>query len=133
MRQSQLELRLWPSQSTLPRTHPTTPSRAPRPSDLRTLDSGAFSEGARRTVGVDFLERVLPVPALGEDARLFCWDTAGQGCFDALARSYCRGVGGGRAACLGGCACTIVVGSLEHALNPAGLVLITAARPLTPF
>ncbi|GBF92509.1 hypothetical protein Rsub_04613 [Raphidocelis subcapitata] len=55
--------------------------------------SGTFSEDARRTVGVDFLEKLLPVPALGEDVRLFVWDTAGQVGFDALSRSYCRGAG----------------------------------------
>jgi GTPase SAR1 family protein len=58
---------------------------------IRRFCTGAFAEATARTVGVDFLERLLPVPALGQDVRLFCWDTAGQEEFGALTRSYFRG------------------------------------------
>lgn len=44
-----------------------------------------------RTIGVDFLEKRMYIPSLGEDATMMLWDTAGQEEFDAVTRSYYRG------------------------------------------
>lgn len=52
---------------------------------------GVFTEDYKKTIGVDFLEKALYVPALGEDVRLFCWDTAGQEEFDSITKTYYRG------------------------------------------
>lgn len=47
------------------------------------LISNVFTEDYKKTIGADFLEKALFVPALGEDVRLFCWDT--------LNKDYYRG------------------------------------------
>lgn len=63
-----------------------------------------FTEDYKKTIGVDFLEKLQWVPGLGEEVRLLVWDTAGQEEFDAITKAYYRG---GRAwvarICLGGC------------------------------
>ena len=53
--------------------------------------SNQFTDTYTKTIGVDFLEKALPVDALGRKVRLQLWDTAGQEEFDALTRSYYRG------------------------------------------
>lgn len=50
-----------------------------------------FTEDYKKTIGVDFLEKTMYVPALGEDVRMFCWDTAGQEEFDSITKTYYRG------------------------------------------
>ena len=50
-----------------------------------------YTEDYKKTIGVDFLEKALFVPSLGEDVRLFCWDTAGQEEFDSIMNSYYLG------------------------------------------
>jgi Ras-related protein Rab-23 len=60
---------------------------------IKRFCSGTFADAPSRTIGVDFLERLLPVATLGQDVRLFCWDTAGQEEYDALTQAYYRGAG----------------------------------------
>ncbi|KAI8468122.1 MAG: small rab-related GTPase [Monoraphidium minutum] len=55
--------------------------------------AGVFTEDYKKTIGVDFLEKALYVAALGEDVRMFCWDTAGQEEFDSITKTYYRGAG----------------------------------------
>jgi len=50
-----------------------------------------FAEGYKKTIGVDFLEKQLHVASLGQDVRLYLWDTAGQEEFDSVTRTYYRG------------------------------------------
>lgn len=52
---------------------------------------GIFTDEYKKTIGVDFLERVLHVDSLGQDVRLMVWDTAGQEEFDSITRTYFRG------------------------------------------
>ena len=52
---------------------------------------GIFTEVYKKTIGVDFLEKRLLVPSLGEDVQMFLWDTAGQEEFDSVTRTYYRG------------------------------------------
>ena len=58
---------------------------------VRRFATGIFTDSYKKTIGVDFLERMLYLPALGEEARLMLWDTAGQEEFDTLTRAYYRG------------------------------------------
>eukprot|EP01026_Neomeris_dumetosa_P055272 TRINITY_DN50135_c1_g3_i1.p2 TRINITY_DN50135_c1_g3~~TRINITY_DN50135_c1_g3_i1.p2 ORF type:complete len:231 (-),score=28.97 TRINITY_DN50135_c1_g3_i1:255-947(-) len=58
---------------------------------IRKFCRNQFSNDYKKTIGVDFLEKNVHVPELGEDVRLFLWDTAGQENFDSLTRSYYRG------------------------------------------
>lgn len=50
---------------------------------------GVFTRDYKKTIGVDFLERVLSIN--GQSVRLMLWDTAGQEEFDAITRTYYRG------------------------------------------
>lgn len=50
---------------------------------------GVFTKDYKKTIGVDFLERLTEVS--GREARLMLWDTAGQEEFDAITRAYYRG------------------------------------------
>lgn len=50
---------------------------------------GIFTKDYKKTIGVDFLERLISVK--GEDVRLMLWDTAGQEEFDAITKAYYRG------------------------------------------
>uniref|UniRef100_T2M311 Ras-related protein Rab-23 n=1 Tax=Hydra vulgaris TaxID=6087 RepID=T2M311_HYDVU len=50
---------------------------------------GYFSKEYKKTIGVDFLEKMISVN--GEDVRLMLWDTAGQEEFDAITKAYYRG------------------------------------------
>lgn len=52
---------------------------------------GAYTDEYKKTIGVDFLEKQLYVPSLGEDVRCFVWDTAGQEEFDSITKTYYRG------------------------------------------
>eukprot|EP01025_Chloroclados_australasicus_P025625 TRINITY_DN2557_c0_g1_i2.p1 TRINITY_DN2557_c0_g1~~TRINITY_DN2557_c0_g1_i2.p1 ORF type:complete len:238 (-),score=27.68 TRINITY_DN2557_c0_g1_i2:231-944(-) len=58
---------------------------------IRKFCHNSYSDDYKKTIGVDFLEKHINLPDLGEDVRLFLWDTAGQEEFDALTRSYYRG------------------------------------------
>jgi len=50
---------------------------------------GSFTTSYKKTIGVDFLEKMISVK--GEDVRLMLWDTAGQEEFDAITKAYYRG------------------------------------------
>lgn len=50
---------------------------------------GYFTKEYKKTIGVDFLERMINVQ--NEDVRLMLWDTAGQEEFDSLTQQYYRG------------------------------------------
>lgn len=52
---------------------------------------GQYSDEYKKTFGVDFLEKVQPVPNLKQDVKIMLWDTAGQEVFDSITRSYYRG------------------------------------------
>lgn len=52
---------------------------------------GVFTQDYKKTIGVDFLEKVQYVPSLGEDVHMFLWDTAGQEEFDSITKTYYRG------------------------------------------
>ncbi|RHZ06798.1 hypothetical protein DYB37_000806 [Aphanomyces astaci] len=52
---------------------------------------GRFTDNYKKTIGVDFMERVVTVD--GEDIHLMIWDTAGQEEFDSLTSRYYRGAG----------------------------------------
>uniref|UniRef100_A0A061R075 Ras-related protein Rab-23 n=1 Tax=Tetraselmis sp. GSL018 TaxID=582737 RepID=A0A061R075_9CHLO len=60
---------------------------------IKRFCKGVFTDEYKKTIGVDFLEKVIHVDSLGEDVRLMLWDTAGQEEFDAITRSYYRGAG----------------------------------------
>lgn len=50
---------------------------------------GLFTRDYKKTIGVDFLERIIDVNC--EEVRLMLWDTAGQEEFDAITKAYYRG------------------------------------------
>lgn len=50
---------------------------------------GTFTRDYKKTIGVDFLERIIECD--GEEVRLMLWDTAGQEEFDAITKAYYRG------------------------------------------
>ncbi|KAI1287592.1 Ras-related protein Rab-23 [Halotydeus destructor] len=54
--------------------------------------NGMFSTEYKKTIGVDFLERLIQVNST--EVRLMLWDTAGQEEFDALTKAYYRGAQG---------------------------------------
>lgn len=57
---------------------------------IRRYCQGVFTSAYKKTIGVDFLERVVNT-GNGEQVRLMIWDTAGQEEFDAITRAYYRG------------------------------------------
>ncbi|GBG89841.1 hypothetical protein CBR_g49690 [Chara braunii] len=57
---------------------------------IRQFCKGAFVDEYKKTVGVDFLEKVHYVKSLGEDTKLMLWDTAGQEEFHSMTKSYFR-------------------------------------------
>ncbi|ODM98057.1 Ras-related protein Rab-23 [Orchesella cincta] len=61
---------------------------------------GIFTRDYKKTIGVDFLERILTVD--DQPVRLMLWDTAGQEEFDAITRTYYRGAN----ACVLACSIT---------------------------
>lgn len=61
---------------------------------------GIFTRDYKKTIGVDFLERILAVD--DQPVRLMLWDTAGQEEFDAITRTYYRGAN----ACVLACSIT---------------------------
>ena len=65
---------------------------------------GVFTSTYKKTIGVDFLEKTIPVSEL-ETVKLMIWDTAGQEEFDALTASYYRGTG----------ACALVFSTVDRA------------------
>ena len=52
---------------------------------------GTFTETYKKTIGVDFMEKVIDLEDLGESVHLFVWDTAGQEEYDALTSRYYKG------------------------------------------
>ena len=56
---------------------------------IRRYCQGVFTSTYKKTIGVDFLERVVDIDN-GEQVRLMIWDTAGQEEFDAITRAYYR-------------------------------------------
>jgi Ras-related protein Rab-23 len=56
---------------------------------IRRYCQGVFTSAYKKTIGVDFLERVVNIDN-GEQVRLMIWDTAGQEEFDAITRAYYR-------------------------------------------
>ncbi|CAG9799122.1 unnamed protein product [Chironomus riparius] len=50
---------------------------------------GIYTKDYKKTIGVDFLERMIDID--GEDVRIMLWDTAGQEEFDAITKAYYRG------------------------------------------
>ncbi|XP_021966380.1 ras-related protein Rab-40C [Folsomia candida] len=61
---------------------------------------GIFTRDYKKTIGVDFLERVMTID--DQSVRLMLWDTAGQEEFDAITRTYYRGAN----ACVLACSVT---------------------------
>ncbi|CAM6105170.1 unnamed protein product [Calypogeia fissa] len=58
---------------------------------IRQFCKGVYNPEYKKTIGVDFLEKVQFVRGLDEDVKLMLWDTAGQEQFHAMTRSYYRG------------------------------------------
>lgn len=54
--------------------------------------TGEYTADYKKTLGVDFLEKEQYIPALGTNAKLMLWDTAGQEEFDTITRAYYRGL-----------------------------------------
>ena len=52
--------------------------RVGKSSMIRRFCTGTFTNTYKRTIGVDFLEKVQYCSELGEDVRMMLWDTAGQ-------------------------------------------------------
>ena len=57
---------------------------------IRRYCQGVFTSSYKKTIGVDFLEKVVTADT-GAPVRLMLWDTAGQEEFDAITRAYYRG------------------------------------------
>eukprot|EP00741_Cyanophora_paradoxa_P008969 tig00001415_g8682.t1 len=60
---------------------------------IKRFGKGEWTDGYKKTIGVDFLEKEHYIPALGETVKMMLWDTAGQEEFDAITRTYYRGAG----------------------------------------
>ena len=56
---------------------------------IRRFCQGIFTSTYKKTIGVDFLEKVVTADS-GRQVRLMLWDTAGQEAFDAITRAYYR-------------------------------------------
>ena len=56
---------------------------------IRRYCQGVFTSSYKKTIGVDFLEKVVTADN-GAPVRLMLWDTAGQEEFDAITRAYYR-------------------------------------------
>eukprot|EP01006_Ploeotia_vitrea_P039515 TRINITY_DN66355_c7_g8_i1.p2 TRINITY_DN66355_c7_g8~~TRINITY_DN66355_c7_g8_i1.p2 ORF type:complete len:267 (-),score=148.35 TRINITY_DN66355_c7_g8_i1:8-754(-) len=54
---------------------------------------GVYTDGYKKTIGTDFMEKQLFVEDKGENVNLMLWDTAGQEMFSELTKSYYRGAG----------------------------------------
>jgi Ras-related protein Rab-23 len=50
-----------------------------------------FTNEYKKTIGVDFLEKVIEFDDMAETVRLYIWDTAGQEEFDGLTSKYYKG------------------------------------------
>eukprot|EP00698_Gefionella_okellyi_P003626 TRINITY_DN133_c0_g6_i1.p1 TRINITY_DN133_c0_g6~~TRINITY_DN133_c0_g6_i1.p1 ORF type:complete len:293 (-),score=58.35 TRINITY_DN133_c0_g6_i1:28-849(-) len=60
---------------------------------IQKFAKGIFTEVYKKTIGVDFLEKQMYIPSLGDTVTMMLWDTAGQEEFDAVTRKYYRGAG----------------------------------------
>mmetsp|Transcript_968 Transcript_968/g.1484 ORF Transcript_968/g.1484 Transcript_968/m.1484 type:complete len:286 (-) Transcript_968:493-1350(-) len=60
---------------------------------IKRFCKGEWTEGYKKTIGVDFLEKEQFIKGVGESMKLMLWDTAGQEEFDAITRAYYRGAG----------------------------------------
>lgn len=58
---------------------------------IKRFCKGIFTNEYKKTIGVDFLEKQLYVPLIGQDVQLYLWDTAGQEEFDSITKTYYRG------------------------------------------
>lgn len=54
---------------------------------------GVFTNEYKKTLAVDFLEKRMMVPSIGEEVTFLLWDTAGQEEYDAITRTYYKGAG----------------------------------------
>lgn len=52
---------------------------------------GVWTDAYKKTIGTDFMEKEVFVPAMNETVKLMLWDTAGQEMFSKLTRNYYRG------------------------------------------
>ena len=55
--------------------------------------TGRMTDGYKKTIGTDFMEKAMTLHSTGEEVRLMLWDTAGQEMFSRLTRSYYKGSG----------------------------------------
>ena len=55
--------------------------------------TGRMTDGYKKTIGTDFMEKELRLRQSDEVVRLMLWDTAGQEMFSRLTRSYYKGSG----------------------------------------
>jgi len=53
---------------------------------------GVWTDAYKKTIGTDFMEKEVFVPAMNETVKLMLWDTAGQEMFSKLTRNYYKGV-----------------------------------------
>mmetsp|Transcript_26275 Transcript_26275/g.45203 ORF Transcript_26275/g.45203 Transcript_26275/m.45203 type:complete len:262 (-) Transcript_26275:544-1329(-) len=60
---------------------------------IKRFCKGEWTDGYKKTIGVDFLEKDQYVKNLDQTVRMMLWDTAGQEEFDAITRTYYRGAG----------------------------------------
>lgn len=60
---------------------------------LRRFCKGEFSDSYKKTIGAEFMEKDVFIPATASTVKLALWDTAGQEIFNSLTASYYRGSG----------------------------------------
>ena len=58
---------------------------------IRRFCTGSYTDGYKKTIGVDFLEREFFLRSAGQEVKMMLWDTAGQEEYDAITRTYYRG------------------------------------------
>ena len=52
---------------------------------------GTYIDVYSKTVGVDFMDKVLYVDHLKEDVKFMLWDTLGEDAFNSITRNYYKG------------------------------------------
>lgn len=60
-----------------------------------TCRRGTYTDVYSKTVGVDFMEKVLYVDHLKEDVKFMVWDTLGEYTFNSITRNYYKGARNG--------------------------------------
>ena len=63
---------------------------------LQRFCKNAFTEQYKKTIGAEYMEKEVFVPATQSSAKLMLWDTAGQEVFNALTANYYRGAAAAR-------------------------------------